>query len=152
MKWTDLNKYVLDRYEDAEILFDLNNCYFENNVTVDQLDVLDPFEKTQAIADYEMMGFRITNDDVVVPARLPFLIKPSSKSDPTCYYIVRNNVEIGISYPDELDVNIELSDIGRKCMLVGRDLDVTANYTGMYQAYDHIQSIENIFGTHIIKK
>lgn len=152
MKWEDVNQYILKRYEDAEKLFDLNNCYLEESVVIDQLDDLNPFEKTQAIADYELMGLIIKNDDVIVPARLPFLIKPASKGSPVdCYYIVRNGIDIGISWPDELNICVELSDIGRKCMLVAQELNINTTYTGMYEAYDYIKSIETIFGIHIIK-
>jgi len=151
MIWTDLNRYILNNYENASILFDLENCYLEESVIIDQLDNLDQKDKIQASYDYEQMGFKIDNNNVIVPARLPFLIKRSSGADPTSYYIVRKGIEVGISWPDELDVHIDLSDIGKKCMLVGKTLDITADYEGMYEAYDHIKAIENIFGVTIIK-
>ena len=151
-EWEDIVSYIYYQYEDAKILFDLDNCYFEESVMIDQLDNYSESEKAQAIADYENIGCIIKNNDVIFPKGVSFAFKPSSKNDPSAYYICRKGEELGIDYPDELIVHIELTDIGNKCLMLTKtpEINMASNLFGISKAYNYVKTIEKIFNIHIV--
>ena len=151
-EWEDIVSYIYYQYEDAKILFDLDNCYFEESVMIDQLDNYSESEKAQAITDYENVGCIIKNNDVIFPKGVSFTFKPAPKNDSCAYYICRKGEELCIDYPDEIIVHIELTDIGNKCLMLTKtpEINMASNLFGISKAYNYVKTIEKIFNIHIV--
>lgn len=148
MDWNELSTNVLQNYDTAKYLYNIDECYFDETVMVDELDMYDSSDVQSVTDDYNRIGCIIKNNQVYFPAKMPFkIIAPRLKMDPVSYYIERQGVTIGIYWPDEFNVNIELNEIGKKCLALSKEL-----HTTITNAYDIIRTVESTFGVTIIKE
>lgn len=146
MNWEDIKDNIIRDFELAKILYDLDNCYLEEEIMIDQLDGFSDAKKKEILDEYYIMGCVIRNDNVYFPAKLPFKLEIGSKVDPNAYYISRKGISAGIYYPDELEVHIEITEIGKKCLALSKEL-----YTTVSNAYNIVRTTEKVFGVIIIK-
>lgn len=146
MTWNEIKNNIISDPEIAKILYNLDECYFEETVMIDQIDELNESEKQEIIDEYNTMGCIIKNNNIYFPAKLPFKLEIGSKVDPNAYYISRKGISAGIYYPDELEVHIEITENGKKCIELSKAL-----YTTVSNAYDIVKTTENIFKVNIIK-
>lgn len=146
MTWNEIKNNIISDPEIAKILYNLDECYFEENVMIDQIDGYDESEKQEIIDEYTTIGCIIKNNNIYFPAKLPFKLEIGSKGDPNDFYISRKGVSIGIYYPNELEVNIETTENGKKIIELSKAL-----YTTVSNAYDIVKTTENIFKINIIK-
>lgn len=146
MTWNEIKNNIISDPEVAKILYNLDECYFEENVMIDQIDGYSESEKQEIIDEYTPIGCIIKNNNIYFPAKLPFKLEIGSKVDPTAFYISRKGVSMGIYYPNELEVNIETTENGKKIIELSKAL-----YTTVSNAYDIVKITENVFKVTILK-
>ncbi len=145
MQYMTLKKYIIDNYNTASKIFNLNSCIFSEPVIIDQVSELN----NETINEYITLGCTIHNNDIIFPANIPFKIKPPTMREYS-YSISRNGIDINIYYADELDVNIDLSDFGMKCSKLALQVYNTSMYDNIYNAYHIIKNVESLFNINII--